>query len=206
MSLKRSKLILLFSISSIFAFPASGFAEDAGAQQGKGEKNTLEARIKRQHNRIREGLEKGSINKAQATQLNSGLDDLQAKIDTQKQKNGGHLKPEERKQAENSLNQSNDVIRSYETAGSSKVESGKVLGPKWSAGQDGAQNSKSLLKQMKSEERRELRQEKQANEQKLEQQQLDYEKSMMTKFSDQRKNILNKKTDLKQVRQDSGAN
>jgi hypothetical protein len=201
----NSLLPSLISCLCLLTLSSPSPAQDSKTGATKG-RETIEARIKRQHKRINNGLEQGTINKAQAAQLNSGLDDLEAKITSQKQQNGGHLKPEQVKQAENSLNQSNEVIRSYENAGKSAAEPGNVLGPKWTPGQDGAQKSAPLLKQMKQMEKRELRQEKQANEQTLEQQQLDYEKSMMNKFSEQRQSVLKKKSNLKQERQDTGAN
>ena len=169
------------------------------------EKDTVEARIKRQRHRIERALQQGSIPKDKAMQLRSGLDDLEAKVATQRQANGGELKKEQLVQAENSLNQSNDMIHSYEGAGTKAVDNSKVLGPTWSTGKDGAQNSGSLLKKMKQENAREQRQYKQAMEQTLEQQQLDYEKQTMQKFQKQRNGILQQQGDLKQVRKDTGA-
>jgi hypothetical protein len=201
--------------------PAGSWSSGAGpgAKRGQGggqgsdhtmgpvgsEKDTVEARIKRQRHRITRALQQGSIPKDKAMQLKSGLDDLEAKVAAQRQANGGGLKKEELVQAENSLNQSNEMIRSYEGAGTKVVDNGKVLGPTWSPGKDGAQNSGGLLKKMKQENAREQRQYKQAMEQTLEQQQLNYEKQTMQKFQKQRNGILQQQGDLKQVRKDTGA-
>lgn len=196
--------------------PAGSWGPGAGGGQSRSgagkagwstveEKDTIEARIKRQRHRIEKGLQQGSIPKDKAMQLKSSLDDLEAKIATQRQSNGGGLKKEEIVQAQNTLNQSNEMIRSFEGAGTKVVDNGKVLGPTWSAGKDGAQNSTSLLKKMKQENQREQRQYKQAQEQTLEQQQLDYEKQTMQKFQKQRNGILQQQGDLKQERKDTGA-
>jgi hypothetical protein len=194
-----------FILCVCLSVASQGYAQDSDGGAGH-RKGTVDARIKRQHMRINNALQKGTIDKKRASDLNSSLDDLQALITTERQKNGGQLKPEQLQKVENELNQSNHIITSFEQSGTSVKESGKVLGPQWTKGQDGAQDSKSLLKQMKVEQRREVRQARQAYEQKLEQQQLDYEKGMMAKFGSQRKNILQQKQDLDQARQSNGAN
>lgn len=202
MSFRKSgvlALVLCIGLCSVYPNPCQASkAEDDS-------KDDIGVRIKRQHNRIRACVRAGTITAQKASDLDQSLDNLQATVSTQRNARGGQLKPEQLKEAENILNQNHQIIKSFEAAGTSKVESGKVLGPKWTTGKDGAQNPKSLLKQMKQEERRELRQEKQATEQKIEQQQLDYEKQMVPDLAGQRKDILKQKQDLKDIRKEAGA-
>jgi hypothetical protein len=168
--------------------------------------DNVDGRIKHQRQRIRNGLQQGAISSQQAKSLRGALDDLASKVAVQRYSNGGTLKPEQLRQAENVLNQSNQLIKSYVGAGTSKVDHEKVLGPDWTPGLDGAQNPASLHSQMKQEEKRERRQYNQAMQQKLEQQQLNYEKDTIPALAGQRKNILKQKKELKEIRQESGAN
>ena len=165
----------------------------------------IDARIARQKQRIGEALQKGAINQDQANKLRAAVKDIEDDVKGMRTVDGGTLKPEQRIQIQNSLNQSDAMIRSIAEAGEHSVQSGDVLGAKWKKGPDGAQNPKSLLKEMRQENRRELRQEKQALEQKVEQQQLQYEKEMVEGLGDQRSDIIKNKNQLKEVRKDSGA-
>lgn len=183
---------------------ASGGAAAGEGEQGR-RKHTPEGRIRHQRERISRGISQGTITEEQAKKLRASLDSLEASLNSQRQANGGELKEEQLVQAENSLNQSNDMIKSFESAGSKVVDNGKVLGPTWSTGKDGAQNSGNLLKKMKDENKREQRQYRQAMEQNTEQQQLDYEKQMMQKFQNQRQNIQQQQGDLKNERKETGA-
>ena len=167
--------------------------------------DVLAQRIHRQHWRINHALKSGLIKEDQAKSLRDAVDGIAADVQAARAKNGGTLKPEELKQFENSLNQSSEQIRTLAEAGDATVQSGKVLGPTWSKGQDGAQNPKNLLQQMKSENKRELRQERQATEQKIEQQQLQYEKEMVERLGEQKQDIIKGKEDLKDIRKESGA-
>lgn len=175
------------------------FADEAG---GDG----LDKRIARQKHRVQAALKSGNISKKQASDLISNIEGIAGDIAASRSGNGGKLKPEQLKRFTNVLNQNSNEIDSFSAAGTSKPQGPNALGPKWSAGPDGAQNPKTLLKRMKAEEKRELRQEKQATEQKVEQQQMDYEKEMTERLGEQRKSVLQNKKDLEQVRKESGAN
>lgn len=203
---------LLFAATACFLVsPCNAQGDSGGAPgnpglAGQGQtRNPLDERVQRQHWRIKHALKTGLITDDQAKQLTSGVDTIAAQIQQLRQSGGGTLKPEDLKQVENSLNQSSDQIRTVAESGDASVQSGKVLGPTWSKGKDGAQNPKNLLNQMKQENRRELRQEKQANEQKLEEQQLKYEREMVENLGEQKQDILKQKDQLKDVRKESGA-
>ncbi len=169
-------------------------------------KDLLDLRVHRQHARIGHALKTGLITDDQAKQLRSAVDDIAARIGQLRQVNGGTLKPEEFKEMESSLNHTSAQIQTVAESGDKTVSSGNALGASWSKGPDGAQNPGKLLKEMKQENKRELRQEKQNTEQKVEQQQLQYEREMVEKMGEQRENILKQKDELKDVRQESGAN
>lgn len=162
-------------------------------------------RIKRQYLRIESGLKDGSLTQDAAAKLKSNVSGIEIDFNAKRQANGGRLKPEDMKTIQSQLNENSDQIETAEAGGTKRVSSSKALGPKWTPGPDGAQNVKSLKKQMKAEEKREVRQEKQALEQKLEGQQLDYEKQMVEKLGEQRPEIQKKKSELQEVRQESGA-
>lgn len=175
------------------------------ADQQDGDKDVLAGRIKRQHYRINHAFKSGFITDDQAKELAGAVDQIAAEVEQLRQANGGQLKPEQFKQIENSLNQSSDQIKTAAESGNAEVQSGKVLGPTWTKGPDGAQNPKKLKNQMKAENRRELRQERQNTEQKIEQQQLQYEREMVDTLGDQKQDILKQKEELKDVRKESGA-
>lgn len=177
----------------------------ASGKAAPGDGGNLDQRVQRQHMRINHALKTGLISNDQAKQLNDGVDDINANIQQARKANSGNIKPEALKQIINSLNQSSDQIRTVAESGDASIQSGKVLGPTWSKGKDGAQNPKKLMKQMKQENAREFRQEKQADAQKLEQQQLKYEREMVENLSEQKQDILKQKEQLKQVRKESGA-
>lgn len=205
------KSLLLFAAACFLVSPgnAQGNSGAGAGQTGVGDqgqaRNPLDERVQRQHWRIKHALKTGLITDDQANQLTRGVDTIAAQIQQMRKSGGGTLKPEDLKQIENSLNQSSDQIRTVAESGNASVQSGKVLGPTWSKGKDGAQNPKNLLNQMKQENRRELRQEKQANEQKLEEQQLKYEREMVENLGEQKQDILKQKDQLKDVRKESGA-
>jgi len=190
------------------AFAGSGKGNCTGMKQNSGMTKgmTIDNRIQHQRYRIQQAVKMGTIDQQRAAKLNKGLDDLSARLQSARQQNGGVLNPEQHIQFETSLNQNNQVIRSFEGAGTSKVQAGDVVGPKWSPGPDGAQDPNSLLKKMKQQEKMQLRQERQALEQKTEQQQLDYERSMLPRMQDQRKDILKQEGQVKQIRSQTGAN
>ncbi len=161
-------------------------------------------RIKRQYLRIESGLKDGRLTQDAAAKLKSNVSGIEIDFNAKRQANGGRLKPEDMKTIQSQLNENSDQIETAEAGGTKRVSSSKALGPKWTPGPDGAQNVKSLKKQMKAETR-EVRQEKQALEQTLEGQQLDYEKQMVEKLGEQRPEIQKKKSELQEVRQESGA-
>lgn len=169
--------------------------------------DNVDARIKHQRARIKRGVESGALSATQAASLRQSLQSLADRVALQRQANpNGQLKPEQLKHAENVLNESNNQIKSFVGAGTKMVDTEKVLGPEWSPGLDGAQNPTALKKEMKQEEKRELRQYNQAMQQKTEEQQLEYERSMMPKLAGQRKSVLRQKKQLNEIRQESGAN
>jgi hypothetical protein len=81
-----------------------------------------------------------------------------------------------------------------------------ALGPGWIKGQDGAQNVMKLKRAMKVQSKRADHQYQQAMLQVKEQQQQQYEKEMLQSLGRQRPVIEQNRTELKQVRQDTGAN
>jgi len=164
-----------------------------------------EARFKRQYSRIDVGLKNGSLTQAQADSLKANVADMERDVAAKKASNGGSLKPEDLKTVESQLNENSNQIQAAQAGGTKDVNGANTLGAKWAKGADGAQNPNKLKKEMKSEEKREVRQEKQALEQKVEGQQLDYEKQMVEKLGEQRPDIQKKKSDLQDIRQESGA-
>ncbi len=175
----------------------------AGAN-GDGQDN-FGFRIHRQLQRINAGVKSGAIDPGQAIKLRAEVQSLQTQI-AAKRLPDGTLKKEDQVQFENLFNQNSNMIHSLVGAGESKADSGSTVGPAWKPGKDGAQNPKSLLKEMKAENHRELRQERQAIEQKIEQQQLDYEHQMIPELATQKKGILNGKQDQKDIRKEQNAN
>ncbi len=164
-----------------------------------------DARIKKQYSRIDSALKSGSLTQDQADSLKANVADIQRDVDTKKASNGGSLKAEDLKTIESQLNENSNQIQAAQAGGSKNVNGSNTLGAKWAKGADGAQNPNKLKKEMKAEEKRELRQEKQALEQKVENQQLDYEKQMVEKLGEQRPEIQKKKSDLQDIRKESGA-
>ncbi|MDX2106946.1 MAG: hypothetical protein SFY67_11135 [Candidatus Melainabacteria bacterium] len=164
-----------------------------------------EARIKRQYSRIDIGLKNGALSQDQADSLKANVADIERDVAAKKASNNGSLKPEDLKTIESQLNENSNQIQAAKAGGSKNVNGSNTLGAKWAKGADGAQNANKLKKEMKSEEKREVRQEKQALEQKVENQQLDYEKQMVEKLGEQRPEIQKKKSELQEIRQESGA-
>ena len=208
---RKTRLYLLVATAmGTLAMPSFAQNQNAGgglenSANQVGANDLLGQRIHRQHLRINHALKSGLISETQAKDLRDTVNGIASEVQALSQKNGGTLKPEELKQFENSLNQSSEQIRTVAEAGNATVQSGKVLGPTWKKGPDGAQNPKSLLQQMKRENKRELRQERQNTEQKIEQQQLQYEREMVEHLGEQKQDILKGKEDLKDVRKESGA-
>lgn len=167
--------------------------------------DNLNARINRQMERIKHGVKTGALNADQANKLRATVQSLQNQVAAKRQADGS-LKKEDLTQFENLFNQNSNMIHSMVGAGERKADSGAAVGPAWTPGKDGAQNSEKLLKEMKIENRREVRQERQAIEQKLEQQQLDYEHKMIPELANQRKAIMNGKQQLKDIRKEQNAN
>lgn len=200
---------IAFSLASI-ASPVFAQNHATTADNSPGAEQTTPAdvitkRVNRQHLRVNHALKAGLITDEQAQKLRASIDEIALDAADKRQKNNGEIKPEDLTQIENSLNQSSEEIRSAAEAGHARIQSGQVLGPKWTPGLDGAQNPKRLLQEMKKENQRELRQERQNTEQKIEQQQLEYEREMTNRLSDQREDVLKQKEELKEIRKDAGA-
>jgi hypothetical protein len=191
-------VVCLASLSNVVV-PAAHADNKKPALSANVSMDNIDARIKR-------GVDSGALSAQQATSLRDSLKALADQVASERQANGGQLKPEQLKHAENVLNESNSQIKSFVGAGTKKVDSEKVLGPEWSPGLDGAQNPAALHKQMKQEEKRELRQYNQAMQQKTEEQQLEYEKNVVPKLGGQRKTVLQQKKQLNEIRKESGAN
>ena len=167
---------------------------------------SLAARIKRQYARIDQAVGEGKISPDKAGELKANPAGIENNIAAMKQAGGGTLNKEQIISTANQLKQSFNQILTAAGAGSEVEEGADVLGPTWKAGQDGAQDPKALLKQMKSQEKRALRQQRQAAMQALEQQQLQYEKEMINTLGKQKPAIEESKSQLQQVRQQAGAN
>lgn len=195
---------LSFGLFSFCAWLIS-YGSAVNAQNAAGAADNINARCHRQMERIAHGVKSGAISAGQATKMRATVQSLQQQALAKRQPDGS-LKKEDLILFENQLNQNSNLIRSLTGAGESKADGGNVVGPAWTPGKDGAQNPAALMKEMKIENRRELRQERQAIEQKLEQQQLDYEHKMIPELSNQRKAILNSKQQLRDIRKEQNAN
>lgn len=195
----------LFGLAACLLIAGGAFAQAAPGNSGGGGADDLNARIHRQLQRIERGVRIGAINADQANKLKASVQSLQGQV-TAKRQADGSLKKEDLTLLENLFNQNSNMIHSTIGAGERKADGSAAVGPAWTPGKDGAQNSQSLLKEMKIENRRELRQERQAIEQKIEQQQLDYEHRMIPELSNQKKAILNGKQQLKDIRKEQNAN
>ncbi|MCC7530383.1 MAG: hypothetical protein IT342_17795 [Candidatus Melainabacteria bacterium] len=202
---KRALSAGMFGLVACLLLNNTAVAEDASADGGGAAADNLNARIHRQLERINHGVKLGAINADQANKLRASVQSLQNQVAAKRQPDGS-LKKEDLTQFENLFNQNSNMIHSLVGAGERKSDGGNALGPGWTAGKDGAQNPNSLLKEMKAENRRELRQERQAIEQKIEQQQLDYEHQMIPELANQKKSILNGKQQLKDIRKEQNAN
>lgn len=185
---------------------ANGSKGEAAEAQKQNHKVTLEARIKKQYARIDTAVKDGKISADKADELRANLADIENSIASMKQAGGGSLNAEQHTQVANLLKQSFNQIVTASGAGTEVEQGADVLGPTWKTGKDGAQDPKALLKQMKSQEKRALRQQRQAAMQALEQQQLQYEKDMINTLGKQKPAIQDSKSQLQQVRQQSGAN
>ena len=202
---KRALSAGMFGLVACLLLNSAALAQDAPAAGSGGAADNLNARIHRQLERINHGVKLGAINADQANKLRASVQSLQNQVAAKRQPDGS-LKKEDLTQFENLFNQNSNMIHSLVGAGERKPDGGNALGPGWTAGKDGAQNPNSLLKEMKIENRRELRQERQAIEQKIEQQQLDYEHKMIPELANQKKAILNGKQQLKDIRKEQNAN
>lgn len=199
---KRSLSGGVFAMAVSLCVSGAALAQDAPAN---GATDDLNTRIHRQLQRIERGVKIGAINADQANRLKGSVLSLQGQVAAKRQADGT-LKKEDLTLLENLFNQNSNLIHSTIGAGEHKPDGAAAVGPAWTPGKDGAQNSASLLKEMKIENRREMRQERQALEQKLEQQQLDYEHQMIPELANQRKAILNGKQQLKDIRKEQNAN
>ncbi len=202
---KRALSVGMFGLVACLLLNSAAVAEDGAADGSGGSADNLNTRIHRQLERINHGVKLGAINADQANKMRASVQSLQNQVAAKRQPDGS-LKKEDLIQFENLFNQNSNMIHSLVGAGERKADSGDVLGPAWTPGKDGAQNPNSLLKEMKAENRRELRQERQAIEQKIEQQQLDYEHQMIPELANQKKSILNGKQQLKDIRKEQNAN
>lgn len=202
---KRALSSGLFGLAACLLIAGAAFAQGAPGNTGGGGGDDLNARIHRQLQRIERGVKIGAINADQANKLKASVQSLQGQVAAKRQADGS-LKKEDLALLENLFNQNSNMIHSTIGAGEHKADGSAAVGPAWTPGKDGAQNSQSLLKEMKIENRRELRQERQAIEQKIEQQQLDYEHKMIPELANQKKAILNGKQQLKDIRKEQNAN
>ncbi len=200
---KRALVSGILGLGVCFLFNSGAAAENSAADGSFGGDN-LNNRIHKQMERINHGLKLGAINADQANKLRASVQSLQNQVAAKRQPDGS-LKKEDVTEFENLFNQNSNMIHSLVGAGERKADGGNTVGPNWTPGKDGAQNPGTLLKEMKGENRRELRQERQALEQKIEQQQLDYEHKMIPELANQRKNILNGKQQLKDIRKEQNA-
>lgn len=202
---KRALSAGMFGLVACLLLNSAAVAKDGSSDGSGGAADNLNTRIHRQLERINHGVKLGAINADQANKLRASVQSLQNQVAAKRQPDGS-LKKEDLIQFENLFNQNSNMIHSFVGAGERKADGGNVLGPAWTPGKDGAQNTNSLLKEMKVENRRELRQERQAIEQKIEQQQLDYEHQMIPELANQKKSILNGKQQLKDIRKEQNAN
>ena len=198
---KRSLSGVLLGLLACFSFSGGALAQNSPA----GGADDLNTRIHRQLQRIERGVKIGAINADQANKLRASVLSLQGQVAAKRQADGT-LKKEDLTLFENLFNQNSNMIHSTIGSGERKADGAAAVGPAWTPGKDGAQNPKSLLQEMKVENRGELRQERQAIEQKLEQQQLDYEHQMIPELANQKKSILNGKQQLKDIRKEQNAN
>lgn len=209
MGKRRNSAEILGLCAFMLVIGSAGSAQPAasagtGTTQAAAPDNIAQ-RIHRQNVRINHGVKTGTIKPDQATKLRASLSGLEQQVAGKRQADGT-LKKEDLTQFENVLNQNNNMIRSLTGAGESVADGGNVLGPKWTPGKDGAQDAAALEKEMKIENRREVRQERQAIEQKIEQQQLDYEHQMLPELATQKKTILKGKQQTKDIRQEQDSN
>lgn len=201
---KRSLSGAVFGLVALLFISGAAQAQNSPGAGGA-VPDDLNTRIHRQLQRIERGVRIGAITADQANRLKASVLSLQGQVAAKRQPDGS-LKKEDLTLMENLFNQNSNMIHSAIGSGEHKADGSAAVGPAWTPGKDGAQNSHSLLKEMKIENRRELRQERQAIEQKLEQQQLDYEHQMIPELGNQRKAILNGKQQLKDIRKEQNAN
>ena len=166
----------------------------------------IEARIKRQMGRINRGQQEGVLNVKQAKELKDRLNDIALQVANTRKKTNGQLSQTQLTKFDNDLNLNFNNIKTKLGAGKQVKTSGKALGPRWAVGTDGAQDPKRLRRQMKLEEKRQLKQYDQAMQQVQEMQQQQYEKDMLKTLGQQRPQILNNKEQLEKIREQSGAN
>ncbi len=199
---KRALSAAVFGLVAPLLIGGAAYAQDP---PGDGTGDNLDVRIHRQFARITNGVKTGALNADQANQLRASVQSLQNQVAAKRQPDGS-LKKEDLVLFENLFNQNSNMIRTMAGTGERKSDGAAAVGPAWAPGKDGAQNPRALLKEMKVENRRELRQERQAIEQKIEQQQLDYEHQMIPELANQRKSIVNGKQQLKDIRKEQNAN
>lgn len=166
----------------------------------------IDARIQRQTRRINKALQEGTLKPKQATELRNNLKNIAREAESERGQGKGKLSVTQVTKLDNDLNQNFNNILTQTGAGKKIKESSAALGPKWSPGEDGAQDAKKLRAQMKIQEKRQLRQYDQAMQQVQEQQQQQYEKDMLNTLGQQRPAILQNKQDLEKIRQKTGAN
>ncbi len=166
----------------------------------------IDVRIKRQTHKINKAVEDSTLQPKEAEKLKANLKSIANEAETYRGQSRGTLSSIETTKLNNDLNQNFNNIETAIGSGKKMPVSGQALGPKWSQGPDGAQDPAKLRRQMKAQEKRQLRQYDQAMQQVQEQQQQQYEKEMLNKLGQQRPEILQNKQDIEKIRQKTGAN
>lgn len=166
----------------------------------------IDIRIGRQMRRINSGEQAHRLSAKQAKELKQSLNNIAIQVETARKKNNGSLTAAQITKFDNDLNQNFNNIQTFLGAGKKVKTSGNELGPRWASGTDGAQDPKTLRRQMKVQERRQLKQYDQAMQQVQEMQQQEYEKEMLKTLGQQRPQILDNKEQLQKIRQQTGAN
>jgi hypothetical protein len=166
----------------------------------------IDVRIKRQMHRINNGEKERYLKAKQAKQLKDALNDIALRVEAARKKSNGKLTENQITKFDNDLNQNSNNIKTQLGAGKKVKEPGSVLGPNWATDTDGAQDPKTLRRQMKLQEQRQLKQYGQSMQQVQEMQQQQYEKDMLKTLGQQRPQILKNKQELEKVREETGAN
>jgi hypothetical protein len=168
--------------------------------------DNIDARISHQMRRINRGVEEGALNQKQARELKDTLNDIALQVERARKKGNGKLNENDITKFDNDLNQNSNSIQTQTGAGKKVKESGDALGPKWAEGSDGAQDPQKLRREMKAQNKRQMKQYDQAMQQVQEMQQQQYEKEMLNTLGGQRPAILKNKQELEKIREKTGAN